>query len=129
MEPETLPWWVLFYIALLLFNGAGTVWISGSRSPLYILGELLSTLFAITFFLFYYLPRTRPDSIFVPAAMLGWILIQEIWVNRRLYDLISVEGLPKEQRRWMLLVIPPLFILLLSPLLWVVLQLFKSYLL
>jgi len=129
LDLSQLPWWALLYCIILLINGAGTLYIAGKSSPFYILGEMFSTLFAITFFLFYYEVLPRPASVWIPLGMLGWILFQEIWVNRHLYDMISVEGLPEEQRRQMLIFIPIIFILFLAPFVWVVLQLFKSYLL
>ncbi len=117
----------MLYCVFLLVNGLGTLYIAGNDSPLYIVGQILSTLFAIGFFFFYYGVIPSPPDVRIPAGMLAWILYQEIWANRRLYDLISVEGLPQEQRRQLLIFIPMIFILFLAPFVWIVIQVFKAY--
>ena len=49
LSPQ-MPLWAILYSGLILASAAGTIMISGRKSPLYILGELLSALFAISFF-------------------------------------------------------------------------------
>jgi len=122
-----LPLWAVIYAIILFINSIGTIIISQSKSPLYILGQLLSGIFAITFFLFYYNLLPRPNNIITPLLMLGFILFQEIWINRELYNLLSLNNIPKEEHKFMLLFIPLVTILLISPFVWIVLQVFKSY--
>jgi hypothetical protein len=59
--------------------------------------------------------------------MLAFILFQEIWINRELYAILSLEDIPEEERGWMLLFIPFTTILFLSPFIWIVTQVFKHY--
>ncbi len=122
-----MPIWAIIYSFILLVNSIGTIIISGSKSPLYIAGELLSGIFAITFFLFYYQVIDTPVQIITPLLMFGFILFQEIWVNRELYSLISLQDIPKEEQKFLLFIVPMVAILFIAPFIWVVLQVFKGY--
>ncbi len=122
-----VPFWSLIYLLLLLLSAVFTIVISPSKTPFYILAELSSGLFAIMFFLFYYGVVPYPAHIATPLLMLGFILFQEIWVNRDLYNLISLQNVPEEEQKSMLFVVPLVTILFLSPFIWVVLQVFRHY--
>ena len=104
-----------------------TVYISPNKSPFYILAELASGLFAVMFFLFHYGVTPYPSHVLTPLLMLGFILFQEIWVNRDLYNLLSLQNVPEEEHRTMLLIVPLTTILFLSPFIWVVVQVFRHY--
>ncbi|HIP46134.1 MAG TPA: hypothetical protein EYG95_01105, partial [Campylobacterales bacterium] len=72
-----MPLWAILYCGLILASAAGTIMISGRKSPAYIFGELLSAVFTIMFFLFYYEAIPYPSSIMIVITMLVYILHQE----------------------------------------------------
>lgn len=122
-----MPLWSIIYAALLVLSALFTIFISPNRSIHYIIGELSSGIFALLFFLFHYHIVPYPPSVITPLLMLGFILFQEIWVNRELYHFISLQNVPEEEHRWMLFFIPMMTILFLSPFIWIVSQVFRHY--
>ncbi len=122
-----VPFWSLIYLFVLFISAIFTIVISPDKTPFYILAELTSGLFAVMFFLFYYGVVPYPSHLLTPLLMLGFILFQEIWVNRDLYNLISLQNVPEEEQKSMLLIVPLVTILFLSPFIWIVLQVFRHY--
>jgi hypothetical protein len=122
-----MPLWAILYTGLLLASAAGTIMISRSKSPLYIVAELLSGIFAVSFFLFYYEVVAYPSTIMIVVMMLAFILFQEIWVNRKLYGFIKDDQASKEENRIVLFFTAVIFLLFLSPFIWVVIEVFKHF--
>jgi hypothetical protein len=122
-----MPLWAILYSFVLFISALFTIKISPYKSPIYQLSELASGIFAVTFFLFYYEVIPYPKSILTPFLMLAFILFQEIWINRELYAILSLEDIPEKERGWMLFFIPFTTILFLSPFIWIVTQVFKHY--
>lgn len=69
-----LPIWAIFYSGLIFANGVITIIISQNRTKLYVLGELLSTAFMVSFFFIYYGAASRPSDDMVLFVMLGFIM-------------------------------------------------------
>lgn len=101
--------------------------ISGRRDMFYITLEYLSAAFAIMFFAIYYGSVPYPESIMIPIGMLGFILFQEIWVNRKLYSFLQNENENPKGTMIVLFFTAIIFLLLLSPFLWVVVEVFKHF--
>ncbi len=122
-----MPVWSVFYCMVFLISVIYTIKISPDKSITYQLSELASGIFAVSFFLIHYHILPYPPNIMIPLLMLGFILFQEIWVNRELYNLISLQNIPEEEHRFMLWFVPLTTILFLAPFVWVVMQVFKHY--
>ena len=122
-----MPLWAVFYIVSLVVSAVFTVYISQSKSPLYIAGQMASALFASAFMLIYYNQIPYPRTIITPILMLFFILFQEIWVNRELYNMLSLKNFPKTTHRFMLITVPLITLSYISPLVWIVSQVFKHY--
>ena len=123
-----MPLWAILYSGLILASAAGTIMISGRRSPAYIFGELLSGILSIMFFLFYYQVLPYPTSIMIIITMIVYILHQELWVNRALYSFFKDDTIPKEEQKFLLIFTAVFFIVLLSPFIWVLIEVFKHFL-
>jgi len=126
LSPQ-MPLWAILYSGLILASAAGTIMISGRKSPLYILGELLSALFAISFFLFNYEVVTYPPVLSIPFLMLTFILFQEVWINRELYTFLEMGDMPAQERKFMLGFIAIMMTLFLAPFFWITLSVFNHY--
>lgn len=126
LSPQ-MPLWAILYSGLILASAAGTIMISGRKSPLYILGELLSALFAISFFLFYYEVVIYPPALSIPILMLAFILFQEVWINRELYSFLEMGDMPPQERKFMFGFMAIMMTLFLAPFLWITLSVFKHY--
>ena len=124
-----MPLWAIFYTGFILASAAGTIMISGRKSSLYILGELLSAFFAISFFLFYYGVLAYPSSIMIVVLMLGFIFFQEIWINRELYGFLQMEDVDEGEKRFTLWFGALFLAIFLLPFFWIVSEVFKHYLL
>ena len=124
-----MPLWAALYVVSLVAGAVFTIYISRRFSPVYIAGQLASGLFSAAFFLIYYGLIPYPHSVSTPLLMLLFILFQEIWVNRELYDMLSLKNFPKSIHGLMLIAIPLLSVSYIGPLVWIVSQVFKHYLL
>ncbi|RUM66481.1 MAG: hypothetical protein DSZ05_04220 [Sulfurospirillum sp.] len=124
-----MPLWAILYVISMVASAVFTIYISRRFSPVYIAGELASGLFSATFFLIYYGLVPYPHSVLTPLFMLLFILFQEIWVNRELYDMLSLKNFPKSTHGFMLIAVPLLSVSYIGPLVWIVSQVFKHYLL
>ena len=90
-------------------------------------GQLASGLFASTFILIYYHKIPYPQTVTTPLLMLGFILFQEIWVNRELYNMLSLKNFPKSAHRFLLIAVPLVSVSYIAPFVWFVSQVFKHY--
>jgi len=129
MEALTLhmPLWAILYCGIIFASASGTIMMSGRKDILYIVGEYLSAAFAIMFFAMYYEVTPYPDSSIVPLGMLGFILFQEGWVNRALYGFLKKGDESPTERRFMLIFTAVIFLLFLSPFMWVIAEVFKHF--
>jgi len=122
-----MPLWAILYSGFILASAVGTIMISGRRAPAYIVGELLSGILSVMFFLFYYRVLPYPSSIMIVITMLIYILHQEIWVNRALYGFLKDDTIPKEEQKILLVFTAISFVALLSPFIWVLIEVFKHF--
>lgn len=122
-----LPFWAILYCGLILANGILTLFLNPDKTPLYIIAQLLSTLFTISFFFFYYEALDRPDNIMTLLLMLFFILYQEIWANKTLYQKMIFENIPSSERIFTLTLIIITMALFLLPFLFIVISLIKNY--
>jgi len=121
-----MPLWAILYSGLIFASASGTIMISGRRDLLYITGEYLSAAFSIMFFAIYYTVVPYPSMI-VLIMMLGFILFQEIWINRKLYGFLDDGSVPKDEQKFLLIFTLVFFSVLLAPFIWVVYQVMKQY--
>ncbi len=127
LSPQ-MPLWAILYSGFLLASAAGTIMISGRKSPAYIFGELLSGILSVMFFLFLYEVIPYPSSIMILITMLVYILHQELWINRELYGFLKDDSIPKGEQKFLLIFTAILFLLFLSPFIWVLIEVFKHFL-
>ncbi len=127
LSPQ-MPLWAILYSGFLLASAAGTIMISGRNSPAYIFGELLSGILSVMFFLFLYEVIPYPSSIMILITMLVYILHQELWINRELYGFLKDDSIPKGEQKFLLIFTAILFLLFLSPFIWVLIEVFKHFL-
>ncbi len=118
-----LPLWSILYCGLIFANGILTVNISNNKNIIYILSQLTSTAFMISFFFVYYgaVKGVEDKSIYV--AMILFILFQEIWVNRELYQKLIIEQIPHE-RSMAITVISVIMVIFLLPMIFIIISLF-----
>ncbi len=122
-----VPFWAEMYVVSLILSAAFTIYFTRSHSLLYMASQLASALLTSAFFFIYYSQIPYPKSIVTPVLMLLFILFQEVWVNRHLYDLISLRHFPKKYHRQLLFWLPFLTVLYIAPVIWVIVQVFKHY--
>ncbi len=122
-----MPLWAVLYVISIMISAFFTIYISKNRSPLYVVSELASGITVSLFFFIYYGEIPYPETLTVPLLMLSFILFQEFWVNRELYNLISLKNFPKELHRFMLIALPLTTISFIAPFVWIVSQVFKHY--
>jgi hypothetical protein len=129
MEALTLhmPLWAILYCGVIFASASGTIMMSKRKDILYIAAEYLSAAFAIMFFAMYYEVTPYPSSIMIAVGMLGFILFQEIWVNRKLYSFLKKGDESPKERQFLLLITTVVFLGFLSPFIWVVVEVFKHF--
>jgi len=88
-----MPFWAIVYCLLIILSGIGVVIVYKKRPTYYIPGQVLSSLFGVLIFLFYYDSFfQKPQSFFVIMLMFSYILYWELWVNRHLFPtLVAVK--------------------------------------
>ncbi len=124
----SLPLWAILYSGVILASAAGTIMISKRKHPFYVIAELLSGFFSVTFFLIYYGVIPYPSSLTIPILMLGFILFQEMWINRSLYGFLKMEDTSPQERQFTLFFSAFFMLLFLAPFIWIVSEVFKHYL-
>ena len=129
MEALTLhmPLWAILYCGVIFASASGTIMMSGRKDIFYITAEYLSAAFAIMFFAIYYDVTPYPSSIMIVLGMLGFILYQEIWINRKLYSFLKKGDESPSERRFLLIFTALVFLGFLSPFIWVVTEVFKHF--
>ncbi len=105
-----LPLWAILYCGLIFANAIITIIMSQNRTKLYVLAQLLSTAFIISFFFIHYGAVAKPSDDMVLFAMLGFIFFQEVFINHELYKRVMFEQIPKEDRAVMI----PIFGIIMS---------------
>ncbi len=120
-----LPLWAIFYCGLIFANGVITIIMSHNKTKLYVLAQLLSTAFMISFFFIHYGAVARGSDDMVLFAMLGFIFFQEIFINYELYKRVVFEQIPKDDRAVMIPVLGVIMVVFLLPFFYVVLEVLK----
>lgn len=119
-----LPLWAIFYCGLIFANGIVTILISGNKNIIYIISQLLSTAFMISFFFIYYGAVIGPNEKTIYLLMIIFILFQEIWVNKALYEQLIIDQVPPNERSTVLFSIGFIMIIFLIPLFYIIISLF-----
>ncbi|HIP02812.1 MAG TPA: hypothetical protein EYH01_02875 [Campylobacterales bacterium] len=119
-----LPLWAILYCGLIFANGIVTVIISNNKNITYILSQLLSSAFMISFFFIYYGAVKGANEKTVYVLMITFILFQEIWVNQSLYKRIIVEQIPQNERSVVISALGITMAIFLSPLIYIIFSLF-----
>ena|GEM_PF-6329401 len=122
-----MPFWAVIYVFSLILSAVFTIYISRNKSLLYMISQILSGIFAAAFFFIYYNVVPYPPSIATPMLMLIFIIFQEVWVNKELYDMVSLRHFPKKLHKTMLVVVPLSAIIFIAPVIWIISQVFKHY--
>ncbi len=87
-----MPFWAILYCLLIILSGIGVVIIYKKRPIYYIPGQVLSSLFSVLMFLFYYDTFVhKPQSFLVLLVMFSYILYWELWENRHLFPTVVTE--------------------------------------
>jgi hypothetical protein len=98
MEFQTdMPMWAIIYSIFIFVNGVATVIVSKNKSLIYAISQLLATAFMISFLFVYYQQVEKPES-FVIVLMVGFILYQEVVVNREIYEDLVFSQLEGEAK-------------------------------
>ena len=118
-----LPLWAILYTSVIFANAVVTIIISGNKSLIYQLSQLLSSAFMISFFFIYYgvIPTLSHGSMIL---ILCFIVFQEVWVNKELYNRYIFDNIPKEEKSLAIGILAVLMLLFLLPLFFVVNSLF-----
>ena len=87
-----MPFWAILYCLLIILSGIGVVVIYKKRPAYYIPGQVLSSLFGVLMFLFYYdIFVHKPQSFLIILGMFSYILYWELWENRHLFPTLVAE--------------------------------------
>ncbi len=120
-----MPAWIALYLIFIVVGGIVGIYHYKSRGGWFIVGEGFSLLFTLMIFLYYYKLYPKPDSMLVPVAMFGYIFYWEFFENRELMiEEFKKEEISKEESFIMITI----FVILLSPLLYVFGNLIGGYL-
>ncbi len=123
-----MPLWAILYCGIIFASASGTIMMRQNRDMIYITAEYLSAAFSIMFFAIYYGAVPYPDTIMIPLGMLGFVLFQEVWINRNMYGFLKDKSIPKEEQKFLLIFTAIFFLIFLSPFIWVANEVFKHYL-
>jgi len=87
-----MPFWATVYCLLIILSGIGVVIMYKKRPIYYIPGQVLSSLFGVLMFLFYYDSFVhKPQSFLLILVMFSYILYWELWENRHLFPTLVDE--------------------------------------
>ena len=87
-----MPFWAIVYCLLIILSGIGVVIMYKKRPIYYIPGQVLSSLFGVLMFLFYYDSLVhKPQSFLVILVMFFYVLYWELWENRHLFPTLVAE--------------------------------------
>jgi len=87
-----MPFWAIAYCLLIILSGICVVVMYKKRPTYYIPGQVLSSLFGVLMFLFYYDSFVhKPQSFLVILLMFSYILYWELWENRHLFPTLVAE--------------------------------------
>jgi len=119
-----LPLWAILYCGLIFANGIVTVIISNNKDITYILSQLLSSAFMISFFFIYYGAVGGASDKVLYILMVVFILYQEIWVNKELYKQLIIEQVPLHERNGVISALGIVMAIFLIPLVYIIINLF-----
>jgi len=88
-----MPIWAIGYCGLIVLSCVFALTLYKARPSYYVPGQLLSSVFSVSIFAFYYnayLPR--PESAWVVLAMIAYIFYWELWENRYLFPKVLRPG-------------------------------------
>jgi ABC-type multidrug transport system permease subunit len=119
-----LPLWAILYCGLIFANGIITIKMSNNKTITYMLSQLLSTAFMITFFFIYYGAVAGVNDKNIYIIMVLFILFQEIWVNKKLYKRLIAEQIPAHERAIVITVLAIVMLIFLLPMIFIVISLF-----
>ena len=87
-----MPFWAIVYCLLIILSGIGVVFMYKKRPKYYIPGQVLSSLFGVLMFLFYFDSFVhKPQSFLVILVMFFYVLYWELWENRHLFPTLVDE--------------------------------------
>jgi len=72
-----MPFWAIVYCFLILIGGIYALREKKNKTIIFIIGEALSVSLSISIFIFYFDVITKPDSVWIVALMLIYILAFE----------------------------------------------------
>ncbi len=119
-----LPLWAILYCGMIFANGVVTVIISPNKTAIYILSQLLSMAFMISFFFIYYGAVGGASDKVLYILMVIFILYQEIWVNKELYKQLIIEQVPLHERSAVVSALGIVMAIFLLPLVYIIINLF-----
>ena len=91
---------------------------------IYILSQLLSTAFMISFFFIYYGVVAGASEKNIYLLMIGFILYQEIWVNKELYKKLIVQQTIPHERGVITSILAVTMLIFLLPMFYIIISLF-----
>ena len=118
-----LPLWAILYCGMIFANGIITIKMSNNKTITYMLSQLLSTAFMITFFFIYYGAIAGADDKTIYIIMVLFILFQEVWVNKELYKRLITEQIPANERAIVITVLGIIMTIFLLPMISIVISL------
>jgi hypothetical protein len=134
-----MPLWAIFYCGMIVLSAFFTISVFVKRGSYYIPGQLMSSLFSVLMFLFYYGTYIqKPQSLFIVLCMFLYIIYWEVWENRVLFPVIAEDtddlsttnfDLTQQQKvsQNMYIVMMTFVVVISLPLLYVTLSLVRSY--
>jgi len=126
-----MPVWAYLYCALIVLAGAATIYLNSEEAKYYIPGEILSVIFCLSFFFFYYGVIPKPSNIAIPLLFLVYIVYWEAWENRHHYSLEYFtdedEELDDEAKQYIFKFMLIFILLFIAPFLYVVCSFLFSY--
>ncbi len=85
-----MPFWAICYCVVIVFSAFFAIYAFYKRGLYYIPGQLMSSLFSVMMFMYYYdVFFHKPDSVIVILFMFLYILYWECWENRNLFPLVE----------------------------------------
>ena len=88
-----MPFWAIGYCVMIVLSCVFALTLYKTRPAYYMPGQILSSVFGISLFLFYYgVYIPKPESAWVVLAMIGFLLYWELWENRYLFPKVLRAG-------------------------------------
>ena len=88
-----MPIWAIAYCALIALSCIFALTLYKTRPSYYVPGQILSSVCSVLIFVFYYKAFwTKPQSVSLILAMIGFTLYWELWENRFLFPKVLRPG-------------------------------------